>query len=298
VTTAVRPVLLGLGVILLVRAIRMLIATPASPRIGSVVPRCAVRLAGRTDVLRRRSDPDLLALRLALAPRTWPARAVATAARDCAVDLSEAMAGVRLLSAVCVAGSAACVCIPLGLTATLAGLALGGVAGAAIPDTVLARAARRSARTGRREMARTIDVLAAAVSANHALHDALELTAAHAPPAVAASLRRAAVRLATGVDPATALATEADRSNLLVLADVGAAADRQRRLGIPLGPELCQIAARHRAHARADVLTHAARRAPLGTLVVALVIAPVCIAALTACLVGGLIESGGLAAHV
>jgi hypothetical protein len=81
------------------------------------------------------------------------------------------------------------------------------------------------------------------------------------------------------------------------LADVADAVERQSRLGVQLGPELRQIAARLRSEQRASALQRAARRGPLGTLVVALVIAPVCLASVIACLIGGLIASGGLGVH-
>jgi Type II secretion system (T2SS), protein F len=111
---------------------------------------------------------------------------------------------------------------------------------------------------------------------------------------VAAALRAAAVRVATGVEPRSALTREAERFHLPVLVDVGDAVDRHRRLGTPLPPALHRIAARQRADDRARLLERAARRGPLATLVVALVIAPVCLAALTACMIGGLVESGSL----
>lgn len=302
----VRMVLVGLGVVLLAQALRTLRAGRRHPaarhdalRVGSALVWCSVRVTRHTGALRRRSDIDVLATRLALAPRAWPARAIATTAHhsDAAVDLPDAVAGVRLLSAASLGAVTGASFIPLGPVAALTAGALGAVAGAWLPDLVLAHAARRSLCAGRRDITRAIDVLAASTSAGHSLQEALELTAGQSPPAVAAALRGAAVRLSTGVDPAAALAAESDRLGVPVLADVGEAADRQARLGIPLGPELRHIAARHRARERADLLARAARRGPLGTLIVALVIAPVCIAALTACLVGGLLESGGLGLH-
>jgi hypothetical protein len=90
-------------------------------------------------------------------------------------------------------------------------------------------------------------------------------------------------------------AAEADRFHLPALAEVGEALDRNARDGTPLAAELRRIAARHRADARTRLLEKANRRGPLATLVVALVIAPTCLAALTACLIGGFVEGGSMA---
>jgi Flp pilus assembly protein TadB len=263
----------------------------------SAVVRCSVRVCRRTGMLRRSSDATL-ATRLAAAPRCWPARAVALAIRDAPAEppeLASAMPGVRLVCAA-VLGLAAGGTLRLTGPVAASTLALGAAwAGVWLPDVVLARAARRAFRSADRDATAAVDVLAAAVSAGVPLHDAFELTAGHSPPPVAASLRAAALSRLTGAEPRAALAAEAERFHVPVLTEVGEAVDRQRRLGTPLAFELRRIAARRRAEDRARLLEHAARRGPLGTLVVALVIAPVCLAALTACLVGGLIESGGLA---
>ena len=97
-----------------------------------------------------------------------------------------------------------------------------------------------------------------------------------------------------GEEPCQALTTEAHRYGLGMLGDVAQAVERQRRLGVALGDELSRIATRMRAEQRAAALRRAARRGPLGTLVVALVIAPTCLVAVIACLVGGLLQGGAL----
>lgn len=298
--------MLVLGVLLLARAMRVLSASgrqaalDLSPRerdrvLGATVW-CSVRVCRRYGLMRRRIDHPTLATRLAVAPTTWPARAIKAAARRSpdSVELTDMAAGVRLMTAAVVGLAGAGACFALGPTAAAAAWAGGAAAGSRLPDLVMARASRAALRVARRSASGTVDVLAAAVSAGLPLGEALELTAGNAPPALAAACRSAATRLRLSGDPVTSLATEADHFGLPVLADVGEAAERERRLGIPLGPELRQIAARVRSEERAAVLTHAARWGPLGTLVVALVIAPVCLAALTACLVGGLVAGGTL----
>jgi len=294
-------------------------------RIAGVALWHAARLARRTGMCRHRTDATDLWTRLAVAPRCWPARFVTTAARGRAVSLNlvdaepglsgardgaclprggrrapnlvDLLCGVRLCSAFAL-GLLGAACWPLlGPPASAALATISAAAGTVLPDLALNRAARSAARSASRDVATAVDVLAAATVAGLGLRAALDLAAAHAPPPVAAALRASAVRLATGADPQAALATEANRFCLPALSDAGAAVDRQRRLGTALGAELRGIATRLRAEQRVQTLERAARRGPLGTLVVALVIAPVCLAALTACLVGGLVESGGLPIH-
>jgi len=204
------------------------------------------------------------------------------------------MPGLRLVCAVGMAAAAATSTLAVGPVGGAIAAVGAAALGARLPDMVLAGSARKALRSAGRDAAAAIDVLAAAVSAGVPLHDALELTAGHAPPPVAAALRAAALMRLTGADPRDALTAEGERFHIAALADVGDAVERQRRLGTPLAAELRRIATRLRAEERAAILEHAARRGPLGTLVVALVIAPVCLAALTACVVGGLVESGGL----
>jgi Flp pilus assembly protein TadB len=204
------------------------------------------------------------------------------------------MSGVRLLCAV--AAAVACA-VPTVALAGVAALALAPVAAAcsaALPDIALARAARQASRVGEGAVAAAVDLLAATTSAGLTLEAAMELTSGHAPPPLAAALHAAAVRRSSGEEPTHALAVEAARFRIPALADVGLAMERQRRLGTPLGPELRQIAARLRADHRARILERINRRVPLATLIVALLIAPICLAALIACLVGGIVQSGTL----
>ena len=286
-----------LGTLLMLQAGRMLTAARRRPRsrLAGATVWCSVRVCRRTGLLRR-DDDDLLAARLAAAPSCWPARAVAAGVSAAHEDvvLSEVMPGVRLTSAIAFAALAATSATMIG-TPTAAVTATGAaLVGAALPDIVLRRAARAARRAACDNTASAVDVLAAALSAGMPLRDALELTVGHAPPSLAASLRAAALGGATGLDLRTAFIAEGDRFGIPALADVGDALDRQRRLGTPLGPELARIAARLRSEERARLAERAARRGPLATLLVALVIAPACLAALTACLIGGVVESGTL----
>jgi Flp pilus assembly protein TadB len=303
--SAVRIGLVATGVVLLVYAARNLLAGRRSPGdrvregqrgMSGAVVGCAARLARRAAWLRRDGDASVLLVRVAMAPQSWPARIVAAGARHQSweAELAEAMSGVRLLTALVGAVAGGTAYPLLGAAGVPLALVCGAVLGRALPDLVLAHAARMAQTSAAHNAATAIDVLAAAVGSGMGLGEALELTAGHAPPAVAAALRAAAVRTSTGADARAALTVEGTRYRVPALADVGAAVDRQRRLGAALGPELRTIAARLRSEERARIREAAARRGPLGTLVVALVIAPVCLAALTACLVGGLVESGGL----
>jgi Flp pilus assembly protein TadB len=308
--TALRTLCVMCGSLLLVRAVAMAWrgtgrrppGTPASrsaPRLLGRVVAVATRLCATATPPHRSSDETTLLTRLAAAPASWPARWVAaglTASRQSVrtTTLSGLMCGVRCLCALAVA--AACSAPALLLTGA-AGIALApfaAAAGAALPDVALARAARRASRMGEGAVAAALDLLAATTSAGLPLEAAMELTAGHAPPPVAAALHAAAARRAMGEEPAHALTVESARFRIPALADVSLAVERQRRLGTSLGPELRHIAARLRAEHRARTLERITRRAPLATLVVALVIAPLCLAALIACLVGGMVQSGTL----
>lgn len=264
-------------------------------RLAGAVVRCSVRVSHRAGLLQHHSDASTVPTRLAAAPRSWPARAVTLGAcGDTIAPLSSTMPGVRLISSVTCA-AAGVTSVPLvGLIAGTAVVAAAAAMGARLPDRVLARSTRRAMRSGRSHSATAVDLVAAATSAGVPLHDALELAAAHAPPPVAAALRATALSRVTGTDPKSALAAEAERFQLPVLAEIGDAVERQRRFGAPLADELRRIAARLRAEERAHALERAARRGPLATLIVALVIAPICLVALTACVVGGIVESGTL----
>jgi hypothetical protein len=316
---AIRFVLVVLGALLLGSAVRQWLrlrsagtdATPSPPLSGrALLTACAV--ARRLPVLSRRSDPVVLATRLALAPdclaarwiahglAAWQRRAAASAADPGPPPpLGTLAAGVRLLCGLLA------LALPLatlgfliagGTAAAVLGLA-GFAAGAVLPDAVLSMAACRGTGAGMSGAAAAVDLLAATASAGLSLPEAMVLTAGHAPPAVAAVLRAAAVRRAMGEDPGRALHAEAIRFGVPLLGDVAQAVERQRRLGVPLGPELAGIATRLRSEQRARALQRAARRAPLGTLVVALVVAPTCVAAVIACVIGGVLQSGTLGLH-
>jgi hypothetical protein len=270
---------------------------------------CSV--AARVPILRRASDASSLATRLAIAPDCWVARWIGAGlsawhgrAAVTAIDpgnppeLASLAAGVRLLCGLCSSAIACAAALPVagpthGVLVAAAAFAVGMV----LPDVSLGTRSRGGSRQGMSGAAAAVDLLAATASAGLSLPEAMVLTGGHAPPAVAAVLRAAAVRRAMGENPQSALDTEARRFGVPVLADVAQAVERQRRLGVELGPELAGIAARLRSEQRARSLQRAARRAPLGTLIVALVIVPVCVAAVIACVVGGLVQGGELALH-
>jgi len=310
---AARACLIAGGALLTLLAIRSL-RRDAGPQGAAPVPWIgrvvlwASAAAARLEALRREGDGALLHARLAVAPDSRPARWTAAALTAWRVraasspadparlpELEAVAAGIRLiaglLAAAPVAGAAAAFAGPA--AAAVLGL-LAFAAATRVPDLLLRAAAARARRAAAAEAAATADMLAAASAAGLALPGAMVLAAGHAPPAAAAVLRAAAVRRALGEEPRAAWTSEAERYGVPALGEVAEALDRQRRLGVPLAPELSRIAARLRADERARALQRAARRGPLGTLVVALLIAPVCLAAVVACLAGGLLESGGL----
>jgi hypothetical protein len=305
----VRVIAMVLGILLIATGARLAFRRMPAPRRasrwGSAVL-TATCFARRISVLQRPIDRELVPTRLGVAPDCWAARWVAAAlqswpARPHLVsppELGAVAAGVRLLCGL--VGGVIGALVGALLLRALGSVALGIVLfaiGAALPDLALAAAARREARRAQTDAAAVVDMLAATASAGLSLPEAMVLTAGHAPPAAGAALRAAAIRRAMGEDARVALSTETRRFGVPALADVADAVERQRRLGVQLGPELGQIAERLRAEQRSRALQRAARRGPLGTLIVALVIAPMCLAAVVACLVGGLVVSGGLGAH-
>ncbi|HXA27255.1 MAG TPA: type II secretion system F family protein [Candidatus Angelobacter sp.] len=266
----------------------------------------AANIAAPMRPLHRPTDPARIPTQLALAPRSWAARCVASTTRawqshpqqSSLPDLLSVIAGIRLVCILALAAPTIPACfVLLGLPGAAAAGALSAGLGRILPDLRLAIAARAARHDGARDAAAAIDLLAATATAGLTLPEAMVLTAGHAPPAIAAALRAAAVRRAMGEEARVALAEETQRFGAGGLAVIAQAVERQRRLGVPLGPELAQLGARLRAEERTTALQRAARRGPIGTLLIALVIAPICIAAVVACVVGGLIQGGTLAAH-
>ncbi len=311
-----RAVTTSLGIALLLLALRLVRRRAPETGASHQVHRAAVgwavlRLSGlacHVPGLTRRGDAETLPVRIAAAPRAWPARAVAAGLQAHAhraathpdrpatpLELPALAASLRLLTALALAVPAAAAALLLVGTggAALVG-ALSGLAASRLPDLALAAAARSAARAAAADTAAVLDMLAATAAAGLSLPEAMVLTAGHAPPPIAAALRAAAVRRAMGEEPQLALTAEAHRHGVSALAEAGQAIDRQRRLGAALAPELTRIAAQLRTDQRAAALRRAARRGPLGTLIVALVIAPLCVAMVVACVVGGLVQSGPL----
>jgi hypothetical protein len=279
----------------------------AARALGALVwlsARCCARLG----VLAGRADPTSMHVRLAVAPRSAVARMVVAGSRAAMrralkgrgpgvllplpPPIAEVLPGVRAVAAVATTIFLAPTVALLDPLAAVLVLAMGSVVGTRLPELVLSRAAHQAIRVGADGSAAALELLTAQVAIGVPLQAALERTATHAPAAVAAALRAAALRASAGTDPAGALAGEGERHGIHALRDVGGAVDRARRLGAPLAVELRRITAGLRAEERARLGARAARRGPLATLVVALVIAPLCVAGLVACLVGGLLEGG------
>jgi hypothetical protein len=304
---AVGTLLIGLAAAAWPRRVAPVAEPPRQPLGGRVMLAAGV-VATRVPLLRRGSDDQTLSTRLAVAPRCWVARWTAAAlsawhvrAAVSAVDpgtppaLAAVAAGARLIGGVASAAAAGGLGLLAGPPAAGMLALVGFLAGMVLPDAALHASARRSRRAGTAAVAGAVDLLAAAASAGLSLPEAMVLTANHAPPALAAVLRATAVRRAMGDDPRVALEEEGRRFGVPALADVAQAVERQRRLGVALGPELAEIAVRLRTERRAHALRRAARRAPFGTLIVALVIVPACLTAVIACVVGGLLQGGALA---
>ena len=310
-----REALTVAGTLLVVASLGLLLRR-GTPRVGEAEPPpgavgrlvlAAAALASHLPGLERHSDASTLPARLALAPAAWPARWIAAGLRAQSHSaasgrggmpspaLGRLVAGARLLTGVLAAPPLVAVCVAwFGAPASALAGSVALATATRLPDVVLAAAARRAVRSARHDTAATVDVLAATAAAGLSLPEAMVLTAGHAPPALAAVLRAAAVRRAMGGEPGAALAAEARRYGLPMLGEVAQALEWQRLLGTPLGAELSRIAGRMRAEHRAAALRRAARRGPLATLAVALVIAPTCLAAVVACLVGGLLQGGTL----
>jgi Flp pilus assembly protein TadB len=293
------------GTLLLATGVRLAMRRRKAAAVVSPMNRfllVAARIARPIRLLHHSTDDATIPTRLALAPDCWVARWVAAALgtwdrhprHPSQPQLSGLIAGVRLQ---CAVGFGLLVIPAWMLIGLLGGGIVGSLAlagGSALPDLVLASAARRARHVGARDTATAIDLLAATTGAGLSLPEAMVLTAGHAPPALAAALRAAAVRRAMGEEARSALADETQRFGVSGLLDIAQAVERQRRLGVALGPELAQVATRLRAEHRVCALRRAARRGPLGTVVIAVVIAPVCLASVIACVVGGLLAGGSL----
>ena len=244
------------------------------------------------------SRDEMVSVWIAAAPRCWPARLVAAAVRsrsEAPPQLARLVDAVRLLTGGTVATVALATMLLTGgtLAVALVSAAAVGAMAARLPLLVLRRAARRAIHDAEPDIPTSVELLAGAVAAGLPLDRALATAASHAPPPIAAAFRAAALRRAAGDDPSAAFGAEARRWTLPALADVGRAVARQQRLGAPLHAELWTLAAGLRAECRARALERSARRGPLATLVVATVIAPVCVAALAACVLGGLVQTHG-----
>jgi len=232
--------------------------------------------------------------RYLLAPGAWPWRLARPAlppgrrSRDPAAVL----AGLRLggLAAgtltgvliLCWAGRPA---IPI-LPALLAG-------GTAIVDLATATAAARAERALILELPHALDLLAAGLAAGMSLEVAILWCAHQSGPPSNAVFARVGTRLASGEPPAVALRAEADLSGVGLLVAIAGVVGRCRRQGLPAAPAIVAISDGARAKARTALLDRSGRSGPLATVVVAVLIAPACVAALVIALAGGFLSGGG-----
>lgn len=299
--------LLASGALLLVQAARLRSSRSRRPLpsagtrpVSGAIGRLVASLARVSIVIRGHPDAwtsASIASHLAAAPGCWPAHWVSAAAladRAGSRSLADLLRGVQATVGVSLFVAVTAALVPvLGPASPLAG-ACAAVAGSAACRLALARAARRADHAAGDGIAGSLDLLAAATAAGLPGPMALHHAAANAPPALAAALRRVSARRDTGLSSAAAWLAEAHALRLPALADVAEAAERHETTGAPLAAELRRIATRSRSDARAALTEKAARRGPIGTVVVAVVIAPLSVATLVACLVGGLVEGGTL----
>lgn len=164
--------------------------------------------------------------------------------------------------------------------------------GALAPDALIAAAARRAEESVRRVLPEILDLLAAAARAGLSLEQSLGLAAQHCDEPLAGLIRRVAARQGAGQGAATALRVEADRTRVDGLMSLAAVVERNHQLGLPLEAPLSHLAAAARAEAHAAALARAGRAVPLAGVLTAVVIAPACVAALAAPVIGGILGGG------
>lgn len=312
--TAALPVrwpLLASGVLLLLQAVRLRHrpspsashhACPTGPT-PRLLARLAARLARILVALRGPADATVqatIAGHLAAAPGCWPARWVSAAAvadGSGSLSLADLLRGVQAMLGVSLSLAAVAVLLPVLGPAAAVPAGCAAIAGCATCRLALARAAQTANEAARDDIAGCLDLVAASTAAGLPGPAALRHAAAHAAPPLAAALRRVSARRETGIPSAAAWSVEARDLRMPAFADVAEAVERHETTGAPLSAELRRIAARSRSEGRAELTEKAARRGPLATVLVAVVIAPLCVATLVACLVGGLLQGGSPALH-
>jgi tight adherence protein C len=170
--------------------------------------------------------------------------------------------------------------------------ATGPVAGFFAPDLWLARRAAERARVVRRDLPGLLDLLRVSVEAGAPLAEALGQVGARAAGPLAAEWRSIARQVALGVPLERALAGLGERLPQPEVTALGAALDRARRHGTPLGRTLAGQARDARFALRRRIHEDAAKAAPKIQLVVALVLVPSVLLMVAAALVSALLGDG------
>jgi tight adherence protein C len=161
-------------------------------------------------------------------------------------------------------------------------------AGFLAPDALLARRARRRARTMAEELPDLLDLLRVAVQAGLPLGRAIAEVGARHAGLLAAEWRRAAAELALGVPRDRVLQALLRRCPALGMASLVAAVQRAERHGAPLAETLEAQARQARAERARRIRDRAAKAAPKIQLVIALLLVPSILLLVAAALVAGL----------
>jgi tight adherence protein C len=163
-------------------------------------------------------------------------------------------------------------------------------AGFLAPDLLLARRARRRARTMEDELPDLLDLLRISVEAGLSLSRALAEVAARHHGELAAEWRRAATEIALGVPREDALDCLARRAPAAGMTALAASIERAERHGAPLADTLAAQAGQARAERARRIRDRAAKAAPKIQLVIALLLVPSILLLVAAALVSGLVS--------
>jgi Flp pilus assembly protein TadB len=203
----------------------------------------------------------------------------------------ELLAGARVLGLAAGAVTALIATAALGVAGAIVGCGVAALA-AMLPDLLLAHHARHRRSRVAAALPACLDLLAVALDAGLPLEAAVSRCAGHGG-ALDSLLARVAARVRAGSPPAHACDAEAAATGIPQLAAVGALLRRHHALGLELPAPLRQLADNARLQRQVALQERTARRAPMAALVTALLIAPSCLLALAALLVGGLVAGGG-----
>lgn len=283
------------GAALLLLAARRARPTPRSPcapvrhRAAVAVVRAVAPRAAAVVILARPREAATARRRLALLGDAFALPRILEAASP--GDPVASLPGLRLAALLGGLTMACAAAALLGAPAMPIGVAL--VAAAAMaPDLALHARAREAEAAVTAALPEVLDLLASAARAGHPLERSFAVAADHAPPPLAALLRRAVSRQVAGQGPAAALLVEAERAGVDRLTSVAHLIERNQHLGLALEVPLRGLADAALEEAHTARMAAAARAVPLAGVVTAVVIAPACVAGLAAAVLGGVLAGG------